>query len=185
LVLVVTLATSLKTVDPFNQRVMAFKNDDASALEDSPENWSAEKVRAAAEMFQREDKRQQDRAVTGQNGTDFVALHPEYVDSDANGQLMNHQLKTMFGDCLHTPEHFEAADQALRSSNFLAHNKAEVAKQEKAAAKARAEEERARRAARAFNEDSAYGSLSMDELRQRADEQLRQQMQRRAEEGGW
>lgn len=133
-----------QTVDPFNQRVMAFRNDDASELEDSPENWSGEKVRAAAEMFQREDKRQQDRAMTGQNA---------------------HQLQTMFGDCLHTLEHFEAAYQTLRSSNFLALNATEVKKQERAAAKARAEAERTRSVA--LSEDELY-SMDLDELRMRA-----------------
>lgn len=173
------------TVDPFNQRVMAFKNDDASGLEDTPENWSADKVKAAAEMFAREDQKQQNKIASGQNADAFLASHPEFLDTQANGQLMNHQLNTMFGDGLHTLEHFEAAYQSLRASNFLNLDQKIVREQQKEAARARAEQERARIAARAFDEDSAYGSLSMDELRQKADEQLRHDMQRRAEEGGW
>jgi len=51
-----------------------------------------------------------------------------------------------------------------RSSNFLALNKTEVAKQEKAAAKARAEAERSRNVA--LSEDELY-SMGMDELRMR------------------
>jgi hypothetical protein len=89
---------------------------------------------------------------------------PEYIDSEANGRLMSHQLKTMFGDGLHTLEHFEAAYEPLRSSNFLALNKTAVAKQQKAAAPARAEAERSRNVA--LGEDELY-SMDMDELRMR------------------
>lgn len=71
----------------------------------------------------------------------------------------------MFGDCLHTLEHFEAAYQALRRSDFLALNKTEVARQEKAAAKARAEAERSRDVA--LSEDELW-SMDLDELRMRA-----------------
>jgi hypothetical protein len=38
---------------------------------------------------------------------------------------------------------------------------------------------------RTFNPNANYDNLSLEEIKTRADEEMRQQMQRRGEEGGW
>jgi hypothetical protein len=168
--------------DPFDARVRAFKDDSFDTLEDNPENWPKEKVKAAAEMFQRADQSQQDLIATGLNGDAFIVAHPEVKDTPANGQLFKHELNRMFGDCLHTVDHFEAAYESLRASNFLALNKAEVEKQQKAAAKQRYEAERARSVEPSM--DELY-SMSLDDLRRLDTVANQERMQRRGEEGGW
>jgi hypothetical protein len=158
-------------IDPFDQRVMAIKNDDASNLEDTFENWPAERVKIAAEGFAREDQRQQDIATTKQNADIFLAGHPEVLDTQANGELFNHELSRMFpGVALHPIEHFEQAYASLRASNFLALNKAEVAKQQKAANKQLYDAERAQSVTP--SEDALY-QMDMQELRMRADGVIR------------
>lgn len=150
--------------DPFDARVRAFRDDTVDSLPNKFENWDKEHVREAVEGLMREDQKQQDRITTGQNADAFLAVHPEFLDTQANGELMNHESKRMFGEGAYTVAHYEQAYQSLRSSNFLALNKTEVAKQEKAAAKQHAEAERARVS---LSEDELY-AMDMDELRMRA-----------------
>ena len=95
--------------DPFAARVMAFKRDDASELEDNPENWSAEKVRAAAEMFARQDQKQQNTVANREMADVFIAEHPEYIDSGVNGRLMTHELRRTFGEGAYTLAQYEQA----------------------------------------------------------------------------
>jgi hypothetical protein len=168
--------------DPFNKRIRAFRDDSIDSLPDSFENWPKEKIKEAVEGVIRADQRQQDIAATGQNGTSFVALHEEYLDTPANGQLMNHQLRTLYGETLYTLEHFEAAYQALRASGFLALDKKKVAEQERAAAKARVQAELARSVPK--SEDELY-SMPLEDLRRLDAIENQKRMQRRGEEGGW
>ena len=169
--------------DPFTSRVKAILNDDTSNLEDNPENWFAEKVKAAGEMFQREDTIRQNQIQSGLNADAFLAAHPEILDTKANVDLFVHELKRMFGEgSLLTVNEYEAAYASLRASNFLALNKAEVAKQQKAADKARYEAQKAQSVKP--TEDEMY-SMSMEEIRMRDAIENQQRMQRRGEEGGW
>src|SRR5260370_42552490 len=78
--------------DPFNNRVLAFLNDDASELEEA-EKLTAEQIKAAALLAQREDQAAQDRLATQQNADAFVAGHPEFIDNTANGQLLFNQVE--------------------------------------------------------------------------------------------
>src|SRR6266851_632365 len=94
--------------DPFTARVMAFKNDDASNLEDSPDNWTAEKIRAAGDYFARANAKLTARH---ENADGFIALHEEFLDTERNGEAINRTLQTMYGDIAFTVDHFEAAYQ--------------------------------------------------------------------------
>jgi len=169
-------------VDPFDARVRAFKDDSIEALPDTFENWPKEKIKAAVEGMQRADQKQQDKLTSADNAALFLASHPEFLDTQANGQLFNHELNVMFGECLYTMEHYEAAYESLRKTNFLALNKTEDAKRQKAAAKARAEAEKAKSVEP--SEAELY-SMSMEDLRRLSDTKSHEQMQRRGEEGGW
>jgi hypothetical protein len=168
--------------DPFNTRVRAFRDDSVDTLPDTFENWPKERVKEAVEGMLRADQRQQDLIATKDNADVFLAAHPEFLDTTANGQLMNHELKRMFGDCLHTFDQYEAAYESLRASNFLALNKAEVEKQRKAAAKARVEVERARSVEPSLDE---LWAMPLEDLRRLDAVENQQRMQRRGEEGGW
>lgn len=149
-------------VDPFNVRVQAFLDDN---MPDGPENAPAEEVKKWAEHFQREDQAATNLVANQETGDAFVAGHPEYIDNKANAALMKHEMQRMFGSGLHTLENFEAAYESLRESDFLALNKTELSKQQKAAAKQRYEAERARSAMPSEDELSA---MPLDEIRMRA-----------------
>jgi hypothetical protein len=62
--------------DPFTKRVMGFRNDDPTPFDGSYENWPADMIKEAEEGRLRTDQAHQNRITTGQNGTDFGALHP-------------------------------------------------------------------------------------------------------------
>jgi hypothetical protein len=168
--------------DPFTSRVMAIKNDDASGLEDNFENWPKERVREAVDGLQREDKARQDAASDRQTGDTFIAGHPEYVDNEANAKLMQHELFNRFGAGRHSLEQFEQAYEALRASNFLKLNQAEVARQQKAAAKQRYEAQRAPSVEPSIEE---IESMSLEEIRMRDAIENQKRMERIGAEGGW
>jgi hypothetical protein len=165
--------------DPLNRRIQANLDGTQDELPDKFEFWDKERVKEAVAGVMREDQRQKDKIATGQNGDAFIAVHPEYVDSKANSELMRHQLKTQFGECLYTLEHYESAYEALRASNFLALDQKEVAKQNRAEAKARAEAERARSVPP--TEQQLY-EMPLEDLR-RLDAVKR--MQEAGERGNW
>jgi hypothetical protein len=181
--------------DPFTARVMAIKNDDTSNLEDNPENWPAEKVKAAGEMFQREDTIRQNQLQSGLNADAFLAAHPEILDTKANGELFRHELNRMFGEgSLLTVNEYEAAYASLRASNFLALNKAEVARQQKAADKARYDAQRAQHlnnpAVKQLHELSPekqreLDEMSLEEIRRLDTLENQKRMERIGNEGGW
>lgn len=142
---------------------------------------TAEQVKQAYEEALRADAT---RTTKSQSADEFVALHSEFLDTAKNGQLMNETLRTMFGDCAYTTEHFESAYNVLRVSNSLDIDQAEVVKQQQKAADAKrkvALKGRSDAAARAFDPNVDYESLPLEEIRKRANEE----MQRRGEEGGW
>jgi hypothetical protein len=141
---------------------------------------TAEQVKQAYEEALRADET---RTTKSRSADEFVALHSEFLDTPKNGELMAGTLKTMFGDCAYSTEHFEAAYNVLRVSNVLDIDKAELAKQQQAAANAQRKttiKKVTDAAARAFNPNVDYESLPLEEIRKRADEE----MQRRGEEGG-
>jgi hypothetical protein len=173
----------LNEEDEFKSRILDAKvtghvrdKDDAN-----PENWSAAQVKAAAEMFQRADQKTQDRIATGENGTGFVANHKEYIDSDANAELMKHELTVMFGDVLWTPQMYEEAYESLRTTKFLALNQTEDAKRQKAIAKQQYEEQRAASVEPSI--ESLY-QMPLEDLRRLDAVENQKRMQRRGEEGG-
>lgn len=145
---------------------------------------TAEQVKQAYEEAVQADEK---RTATTQNADEFVVLHPEFLDTTKNGTLMNKMLNSMFGDCSYSVEHYEAAYQALLVADALDIDKAEVARQQQKAVDAQrkaAIKSRTDAAARAFNPNVDYDSLSLEEIRKRADEETRQQMQASGERGG-
>lgn len=173
---------TLEQEDPFNTRVRAFKDDNLDTLEDNPENWPAEKVKAAAEMFQREDKATQDRVASQQNADAFVAGCPEYIDTKVNGQLLFNQARTMFGDgVIAIPQFQEAYEHLRNNTNFLKLNQAEVEKRLKVDAKARFD---AAQNPVTPSEQDLY-DMPLDDLRRLDAIDAHNRMQRRGEEGGW
>jgi len=166
-----------KESDPFDVRLRATLDGTLDTLEDNFENWPAEKVKEAYQGFERANTK---HIVVNQNASTFLAVHPEFIDNDANAQLVNRTLKTMFGDCVHTVEQFESTYQVLRVSNSLALDKVKLAEQEKAAAKQRVE------AAKSVTptEEEMY-NMPLEELRRLDAIENQKRMQKRGEEGGW
>jgi hypothetical protein len=110
-------------------------------LDNEPE-LTAEQVKLAYEEALRADQAHQDAIGSQKNGDAFVAAHPEFVDCRQNALLLLNQMNTMFGEGLHTLEHFEKAFEYLRTkTGFLKLNQAELAKQQRADAKQRYEQE--------------------------------------------
>jgi hypothetical protein len=154
--------------DPFTARVMAIKNDDTSGLEDKFENWNAEQVKEATEGLMRADQQQQVINARVANAEAWMAGHPEYISQPRNNDLMNHELKRMFGEIEWTLDHYDAAFESLCADNFLKLNQVEVEKKRKAAAKQRFEQARSVTP----SEDDLY-SMDMHELRMRANGVIR------------
>jgi hypothetical protein len=166
-------------IDPLNQRVRDFLDD---SMPDGPENAPAEEVRAWAEHFQRADT---NAIAQRENADAFLAVHPEFLDTKANGETMNRTLETLYGDRVYTVSEFEKAYRVCCANKSLALDKAEIAKQEQAAADERANAAREQRAqeTRTFTEDEKY-TMSLDELRQLENREIQKRMQQAGERGG-
>ena len=152
---------------------------------DDPDNvpeLTAEQVKLAYEEAARADRDTQDRAANQQTGDAFVAGHPEYVDNQANASLMQHEMNTMFGEGLHTLEHFEMAYASLRKTNFLSLDRTVLAAQAKQSAKQRYATESARIAGP--TEEEMY-AMPLEDIRIAHAQENQRRMQRRGEEGGW
>ncbi len=146
---------------------------------------TAEEIRATYEEALREDQAHFDRQETIKSLDAFAMGHKELCDTKANGQLLLNQANTMFGEGLHTVAHFEQAYNHLRTkTDFLRIDKTVEAAQKRQAAKQHFEAETARTAQRAFNPNEDYSVMSLEEMRQRSDEVLLQEMQAAGERGG-
>jgi hypothetical protein len=132
------------------------------------EDWSPEKQKASYEGLQRADSNLIEQRA---NADAFLALHPEFIDLNTNGQTMNRTLETMFGDRVYTVAEFEQAYAVCRANNSLQLDQAEIVKQQQAAANQRTKaalKQRADAASRVFNPHADYDSLSLEEIRERA-----------------
>ncbi len=170
----------------FDTQARARLNGKPTYDDSSPrfEDWSPAKQRAAYEGMGRTDEV---RTVKGHNAKEFVSLHSEYLDTDDNGTLMAKMLKNLFGDVAYSVEQYEAAYQSLLVSNSLDIDQAEVVKQQQAAANAQrksAIKSRAEASARAFDPNIDYVSMSLEEIRARADEESRRQFEAAGARGG-
>jgi myo-inositol-1-phosphate synthase len=134
---------------------------------------SAEQIKQAFEEAQREDQ----RVTTNKtNADEFLSCHPEFIDTTKNAKLMNETLSTMFGDGTYTVGQFEQAFAVLRPTGVLELDKAEIARQRQEAADAQRKATIKRRtdaAAKAFNPNADYENLTLEEIRDRANEELR------------
>ena len=121
-----------------------------------------------------------------QNASDFLSLHPELPDTKSNAKVINDTLKAMFGDCAYTVEQFETAFRVCRANNLLQLDKEELARQEQAAAQERAKAARERRAneTRVYTEDEK-DSMSLEELREAENREIKRRQQQLGEEGGY
>ena len=175
--------------DQFNIKTRAFIGDpDALGHLDpnDPDNLTAEQIKAAHAAALREDQAQKDRLETQANGDAFIAEHPEFVDTVANAQLLVNQMNTMFGEGLHTVDHFEQAYEHLRTkTNFLKLDNAVLAAQQRQAAKQRYAQARAASAARITNlSEAELENMSLDEIRRLDAIERQRQMQEAGERGG-
>lgn len=133
---------------------------------------TAEQVKQAYELAVREDET---RTIKSQSADEFVTLHPEFLDTAKNGTLMSNMLRNLFGDCAYTVEHFESAYQALLVTDSLDIDKTEVVKQQQKTTDAQrkaAIKQRQDAASRVFNPNTDYDNLSVEELRNRANQEL-------------
>ena len=166
----------------YGNSVVPYENHDAV-----PE-LSAEQVKQAYEQALAENQQHQMTLERAADADAWKSEHPEYVDSNENASLMRHQLLTMFGDTQWSFEQFDAAFEALCASNFLKIDQKELVKKLRAAEAQRAKAARRRIAeqtARNFNENADYSDLSLEEIKRRANEEMRTRNQRIAEDGGY
>jgi len=82
--------------DPLNRRVNGALNGTLDELsEEGFEFWSKEQVKEAIAGLQREDS---NKIAQNANAESFLALHPEFVDIDSNGETMNRTLQALYGE---------------------------------------------------------------------------------------
>ena len=142
------------------------------------EEWSPEKQRRAFEGLQREDAK---RIALDKAATDFVTLHPEYVDNNSNGKKMNDALVARHGNRVFTVEEFEQEYRVLRANNNLTLDQATIVKQQQAAANQRAKAERSRIV---YRTEEELETMPLEEIRRLDAVERQKQMQRVGEEGG-
>jgi len=167
--------------DEFNEGARRALN----GLGPSPTQPTAEQVKMVFEAAQREDQREKEKVISAENAAVWLSGHPEFEKTAANISLMNHELQSRFGLREYSIEDYEIAYESLCASNFLQLNKTVLAAQKHQTDKQRYEAAKARTAAIAFDPNKNYDELSLDEIRKRAADDTRRQMQRRGEEGGW
>jgi hypothetical protein len=174
--------------DQFNIKTRAYMGDpEAQRMLDpnDPDNLTSEQVRAVYEAAVRADKIQQDEATNIENGKAFIAGHPEYIPSEANNQLMNHELKSKFGLREYTLAEYDHCYASLRASNFLKLDKTVVAAQQNQAAKQRYADGRAAEAKRLTNlSEAELLDLPLEEIRRLEAIERQKQLQMAGERGG-
>jgi hypothetical protein len=127
------------------------------------------------------------RSINIQNSRKFVSLHREFIDSPKNGDIFNRTLNAIFGaNRAYTVDQFERAYQVCCANNLLELDKAEIAKQEQAAAKDFVKATRAERASetRVFSE-AELEAMPLEEVRKYEELQIQKRMQQLGEEGGY
>jgi len=174
-----------RKVNPFDEQVKRSLDGEPLFNDESPrfEDWSPAKQRAAYDGFVRADN---DKSEQKANADTFLALHKEFLDTNENGQAMNRTLEALYGNKVYTVDEFERAYAVCRANNSLTLDKAEIVKQQQAAANQRAKEAREKRVreTRVFSEDEKE-TMSLEELREAENREIQQQNRRIAEEGGW
>ena len=143
-----------------------------TAEESAFDNLPADKVR---ELIVKAAKSEEQKASELQRGVDVLAFkqaYPEYADSVPNSAAMILYLKGMGINDLATANfhQLEYAFLHLKESGFLKLKASAVSRQQSQAVNDRLREIEKSRPE--FNESDAYNTLSMDEVRQRAAQQL-------------
>ena len=139
------------------------------------------------ELVERAAASDQQKAAQAQCSIDiaaFLQAHPEYQDCQENTDAMKFCLEGMGVDTKSRTSNFYQLEEAynhLKAGGFLKLKTSEVNKQAEQAVANRVEQIKRERE-RTFDDWSAYNELSLDELRQRADDQLSGNS--RAEVGG-
>src|SRR5215469_15468719 len=116
--------------DPLNVRIQSSLDGTLDQLPDTFENWDKERVKEAVQGLQRADAKLNARRETADA---FIDAHPEFIDTQENGERMNRTLQSLYGDTTFTPEHFERAYAVLRANNMLDVDQAVIVQQEQAA----------------------------------------------------
>jgi len=173
-------APSIVENNEFDTQVRARLNGESAFNDSSPrfEDWSPEKQRAAYEGMRRADA---NLTTIHENADIFLANHPEFKDTEANGKAINRTLKAMFGDVVHTTEQFEAAYEVARANNLVELDKDEIAKQAKAATQQRAKSERSRIV---YRTEAELETLPLEEIRRLDAIERQRQTQEAGERGG-
>lgn len=179
-------APSIVESTEFDDAARARLNGEPTYDDASPrfEDWSPAKQRAAYEGLGRADEK---GTISRHSADEFLSLHSEFLDTKQNGDLMVKMLKNLFGDVAYSVEQYESAYQSLLISKSLDIDQAEVVKQQQAAANAQrkaAIKNRADADARAFTPNVDYDSMSLEEIRRRADEQTRREFEAAGARGG-
>jgi hypothetical protein len=171
--------------DQFNIKTRAALGD-PEALEqldaDDPDNLSAEQIRAAHDLAVRADATLTTRS---ESAEEFLALCPEFLDTQANGDAMNKTLHALFGDVAFTTDHFLKAYEVLNATNALSLDQVVIVKRKQAEAneRAKAAREKHARETRVFSE-SEKENMSLEELREAENREIKRRMQLAGERGG-
>jgi hypothetical protein len=169
--------------DPFNKAAREKLNNPSGTPQYNDASsefgeWSPEKQRAHFDEKVREVETfitNDDHALT------FIALHPEWIDSEENGKALTCTAVAMFGQGVWSVQQYEAAYRVACANNLLVLNQAEIAKQKKAALKQRAAAERSR----IINlPEEQLENLSLEDFRRLDAEERQRQMQAAGERGG-
>ena len=172
--------------DPFNVEIRRTLDGLGPAQPEKFENWSPEQIKEAYEGGVRHNER---LTTIKTNADEFILRNPEFLDTASNADLITKTLKSLYGEgATYTVDQFSQAYDVLRATGArLDIDQAEVVKQQAAFENAKRKaynKQRADKAARVFDPNGDYDSLSLEEIRARANEAVREEMQLAAERGG-
>jgi hypothetical protein len=106
-------------------------------------------------------------------GDEFAARHPEYLDTEENARALIFAIRKNGITNPNRLEYYEQGYQELREAGLMKVDAAKDKEQQAVAARARARDEYGRFTADASLSEDDMNELSMDELRDRANRQLR------------
>jgi hypothetical protein len=171
--------------DQFNIKTRAALGDPEAQEKldlNDPDNMSAEQVKAVHEAALRADVKLNTRH---ESANTFLALHPEFIETDENCNAMSRTLHALFGDIPFTTDHFLKAYEVLNANNSLTLDQAVIVKQKQAEANQRAKVAREKHARenRVFSE-AEKENMSLEELRAAENREIQRRMQEAGERGG-
>jgi hypothetical protein len=113
----------------FDARLRKVKNGESVAEDATFDELPADKIKELFAKAAQSDQQKADAAMSRGEMDVWIKTHPEYRDHAANAKQLLNQVRTMFSTVTPSLQQAEAAYDALRDTDLLDINQAELARQ--------------------------------------------------------